>query len=171
MLSSTWWLTILYHAKPLVSQFTLVELSSKGAKLTEGLVRFVERQNTKAMLNVSIVSLLTALILPRLESPRKAMVRGSKATMLPSRACFSLIRLSKPTSSTSDRHPRATYSYLSPPTPCPTASTPGFYSHCHSKADYMESLSGPPHNDRLVSPLSSDRNKTKPKDLSGEFVF
>jgi len=66
MLSSTWWLTILYHAKPLVSQFTLVELSSKGAKLTEGLVRFVERQNTKAMLNVSIVSLLTALILPRL---------------------------------------------------------------------------------------------------------
>ncbi|KNZ53096.1 hypothetical protein VP01_3344g2 [Puccinia sorghi] len=66
MLSSTCWLTILYHAKPLVSQLTLVELSSKGAKLTESLVRYAERQGTKAMLNFSIVSLLTALILPRL---------------------------------------------------------------------------------------------------------
>ncbi|KAA1104536.1 hypothetical protein PGT21_026357 [Puccinia graminis f. sp. tritici] len=66
VLSSTCWLTIFYHAKPLVTRFTLVELSSKGAKLTESLVRYAERQGTKAMLNFSIVSLITALILPSL---------------------------------------------------------------------------------------------------------
>ncbi|OAV95790.1 hypothetical protein PTTG_08284 [Puccinia triticina 1-1 BBBD Race 1] len=66
VLNSTCWLTIFYHAKPLVSRFTLVELTSNGAKLTESLVRYAERQGTKAMLNFSIVSLIAALLLPAL---------------------------------------------------------------------------------------------------------
>ncbi|PLW56429.1 hypothetical protein PCANC_03459 [Puccinia coronata f. sp. avenae] len=64
MLSATCWLTILYHAKPLVAQLTLVQITSSGAKLTPRLVRYAEQQGTRAVLHMSIVALLAALLLP-----------------------------------------------------------------------------------------------------------
>ncbi|KNF00612.1 hypothetical protein PSTG_06028 [Puccinia striiformis f. sp. tritici PST-78] len=65
ILSSTCWLTIFYHAKPLVTRLTLVELNQKhGIQLTEKVIRYAERQGTKAMLNFSIISLISSLVLP-----------------------------------------------------------------------------------------------------------
>ncbi|KAG0145196.1 hypothetical protein CROQUDRAFT_133901 [Cronartium quercuum f. sp. fusiforme G11] len=62
--SSIGWLTILYHAKSLVTRFTLVEMTATGSALTEPLIRYSERQGSMAMLKFSIVSLASSIVLP-----------------------------------------------------------------------------------------------------------
>lgn len=62
--SSVAWISILYHAKPLVARFTLVEMTSQGVALTDQLLRYAERQGSKAMLILTIVALVASVVLP-----------------------------------------------------------------------------------------------------------